>query len=168
MEARIIIIGGLPGTGKTTIANNLANAMGSVTYTKDLLEAAVVRSGLANANELKGVGYELLKTLALNCFNSGNSPILDCIAPAQRVSLYWEDLLELPIKYLECTCSNESLHQQRLESRERGIEGWYELTWQDVLGIKQQYKPFQKSRLILDSVDSLDENTIKALDYVRA
>lgn len=166
MEARVIIIGGLPGTGKTTLANNLADAMGGVTYTKDLLEAAVVRSGLAKANHLKGVGYELLKTLALNSFNNGKSPILDCIATAQRVSLYWENLIELPIKYIECICSNEALHQDRLESRERGIEGWYELTWQDVLEIKQKYKPFQKSRLILDSVNSLNENTIKALEYV--
>ena len=113
-----------------------------------------------------GVGYELLKTLALGDFNLGHSSILDCIAPVQRVNAYWKDIINTRPKYIECVCSNEVLHRKRLESRCRAIDGWYELSWSDVLEIKKQYQPFQEFGLILDSTANLGENTNKALNYV--
>lgn len=53
MEPKITIIGGIPGTGKTTIANELAKEIGAVLYTKDLLEAVIVHSGVAAVVGLK-------------------------------------------------------------------------------------------------------------------
>jgi len=38
LNPKIIIIGGLPGTGKTTIATKLAKEAGAALYTKDVLE----------------------------------------------------------------------------------------------------------------------------------
>ena len=168
MEPRIIIVGGLPGTGKTTISKRFSESIGAPVYTKDELEAVIVKGGLSNFENLRGVGYELLKTISLNNLNQGISSILDCIFPEHRVTAYWQQIISKPIKYIECICPDETLHRTRLEARRRGIDGWYELTWEQVQEIKKQYQPFQESRLILNLADDLNENTKKALKYTNA
>ena len=77
----------MPATGKTTIATSLSRSLAIPVYTKDHLEAAVVRRGLAAADELNGVGYELLAVLALDALAREQSCILDCIAAKSRTVL---------------------------------------------------------------------------------
>jgi predicted kinase len=167
MAPRIIIIGGIPGTGKTTLAELLSNELGVSLFNKDKLEAAIIRRGLAKKNTLNGVGYELLAELAEGEINQGRSVILDCIASATRVQEFWSNITSQDIKYIECICSSISLHKERIENRELNIQGWYEITWSDIQSIKETYQPFSENRLILDSVESLSMNLKKAIDYVR-
>ncbi|MFE5683837.1 AAA family ATPase [Streptomyces sp. NPDC056512] len=47
MESMLIVIGGLPGTGKSTLARLLAARIGAVHLRIDTIEQAIVRSGLA-------------------------------------------------------------------------------------------------------------------------
>lgn len=166
MESSIIIIGGIPGTGKTTIANALSKKIDAPVFTKDLLEAAIVRSGIVSTGELKGVGYELLAVLAKNELNLGRSAILDCIASSNSIKRFWSGLTNQRVKYIECVCSNRELHKTRIESRVRGIPGWYEITWNDILKIEGSYHPCSETRLILDAKDKLESNINRALEHV--
>ena len=163
---KIIIVGGIPGTGKTTISKALSEKAGISVYNKDKLEAAVVRRGLAGKYTLNGVGYELLAELALGEIEYNRSVILDCIASATRVSEFWGGLLAHEIRFIECVCSDEALHKERLESRKRNIPGWYELTWKEVASIKTSYQPFSENSLVLDSVDDLSKNIAMAIEYI--
>lgn len=45
----LIVMGGLPGTGKTTLARLLAARIGAVHLRVDTIEQAIVRSGVAGA-----------------------------------------------------------------------------------------------------------------------
>jgi len=135
MDSRVIIVGGIPGTGKTTIAEALSSELGVTLLSKDILEAAIVRTGIATRDTLKGVGYELLSAMAINELSLGRSVILDCVAPLSRVNEFWADLLSEEIRYIECICSNNQLHESRISSRVRSISGWYELTWNDISNI---------------------------------
>lgn len=164
----IIVIGGIPGTGKSTLAEALSSSLNLPLYAKDILEAAVVRRGLATSQTLSGVGYELMSTLAEQQVWFGNKVIVDFIASRQRIEAEWPSLLKAELKYIECVCSDSNLHRNRLEIRERNIEGWYELSWDNVLMIKREYQPFQEERLILDSVDDLHENIERAKKYILA
>ena len=167
MKPKVIIIGGLPGTGKTSLATGLSQALGIPVHSKDLLEAAVVRRGLARADSLNGVGYELLAVLANRALDQGQSCILDCIASSERVTDFWKSLVENSIRYIECICSDSSVHQTRIDNRERGIPGWYELSWTDVTNIQSTYTPWSEDRLVLDAMDDLNENLSKAIQYVQ-
>ena len=167
MEAQIIIVGGIPGTGKTTIANSLSKSINAPVFTKDILEAAVVRRGLATSKDLKGVGYELMAVLALNEFKQGRSSILDCIASTERVKMFWATLIHENTSYIECVCSDVSIHRELIKNRKRNIPNWYELEWNDVLKIKETYKPCSEERLVLDATECLQSNINKAIEYVR-
>lgn len=162
----IIVIGGISGAGKSTLAKELSKLLNIPSFSKDELEAAVSRKGLCNNKDTKNVGYELLSVLAQNQIDNNGSVIIDFIASKQRVMALWPKLLTNDIKYIECICSNVDIHKQRIESRNRGITGWYELTWSDVLKTKKVFQPLQENRLVLDSTNSLNDNIDKAIKYV--
>ena len=162
----IIIIGGVPGTGKTTLANELSRILNIPAFSKDELEAAIARKGLSSNKEMKGVGYEIMSTLAKRQLKNDSSAIFDFIASGKRTAELWPDLNRIKYKFIECVCSNQETHKKRINSRVRNIEGWYELKWEDVLEIEKIYEPLRHDGLVIDSINDLAENTAKALKYV--
>jgi predicted kinase len=162
----MIVIGGVPGTGKSTLANALSKDMNIPVFSKDELEAAVVRKGLGSSKNMHGVGYEILASLATKQIENGNNCIFDFIASRNRVEELWPQLLEYDIKYIECVCTMEDVHKDRIQSRNRNIKGWYELTWEEVLNIKSNYQSLKPERLVLDSICNVDSNIKLAKEYV--
>jgi len=69
---------------------------------------------------------------------------------------------------IECICSDEVAHRDRMKVRQRGIPGWHELDWSEVERVRSYYAPWDEERLILDAVNPLEENIAAALCYLRA
>jgi predicted kinase len=168
---KMIIFSGLPGTGKSSLAEALARQLGMPVFAKDWLEATLLRSGLVSTSENKplgSAGYELLSILAERQLMLNQSVILDSVAGTQTIRTRWHQLAK---QYgadrcvIECICSDETLHRARLNNRQRHIPGWHELEWADVEKAKQLYLPWEEEHLVLDMVDSVDENVIKARVY---
>jgi len=103
--------------------------------------------------------------MVINELRLGRSVLVDCVALLARVNDFWSDLLSEEIRYIECICSNNQLHESRISSRVRCIPGWYELTRNDISNIKGQYQPFSKCRLVVGASDNIDKNIAKAVEY---
>ena len=168
---KVMIFSGLPGTGKSTIAEMLGRELSIPVFAKDWLEATLLRSGLTPTLEDKPLGfagYELLSILAERQLMLNQSVILDSVAGTQSIRAQWHrlaDQYEAEWRVIECVCSDENLHRSRLNDRRRGIPGWHELQWADVEKAKQMYQPWKEERLVLDMVHALDENILKARVY---
>jgi hypothetical protein len=67
---------------------------------------------------------------------------------------------------IECSCSDEATQRDRMNVRQRGIPGRHELDWSEVERVKAYYVPWDEERLILDAVNSLEENIAAALRYL--
>ena len=64
---KLIVFSGLPGTGKSTLAEAVGKALQIPVFAKDWLEATLLKSGLKPTLEDKSLGfagYELLTVLA--------------------------------------------------------------------------------------------------------
>ena len=85
---QLIIFSGLPGTGKSALAETVGRNLGMPVFAKDWLEATLVRSGLKPGVEDKALGfagYELLTILAERQLMLGQSVILDSVAGSQSI-----------------------------------------------------------------------------------
>jgi hypothetical protein len=70
-------------------------------------------------------------------------------------------------RVIECICSDEAIHRARLETRQRRIPGWLELTWADIEHVKGYYSPWNEDRLIVDMVNSPAENLQAVLTFLQ-
>jgi predicted kinase len=168
---KLIIFTGLPGTGKSALAEAVGRGLGIPVFAKDWLEAVLLCSKLVPAEtekQLGSIGYDLLTTLAERQLSLDQSVILDSVASTESIRNTWRDLgkkYKAERRVIECVCSNISVHRERLEQRQRNIPGWHELQWSDVEFVQSYFAPWDEERLILDSVNPIDQNILAALKY---
>lgn len=168
---KLIVFSGLPGTGKSTLAEALGNYLTVPVFAKDWLEATLVRSDLVPSHPNKplgSAGYELLTMLAERQLMLGQSVILDSVASTQTIRDAWKRLSEqyqADWRVIECICSDEAVHLQKIGERQRKIPGWHELKWQDVEKVKGYFVPWEGERLILDMMNPFAQNLSRLIAY---
>ena len=168
---KLIVFSGLPGTGKSTLAEAVGKDSSIPVFAKDWIEATLLRNGLKPTDIEKSlgfIGYELLTVLAERQLMLGQSFILDSVAASQSIRSTWHQLSKrynAGWRVIECICSDESLHRSRLKDRQRNIPGWHELEWSEVERVKRYYSAWEGERLVLNMTDSFNENFLKAKIY---
>lgn len=169
---QLIVFSGLPGVGKSSLAEDVGRELGIPVFASDWLQAALKRSQLGDAAEQRMgfAGYELLTTLAERQLMLGQPAILDSVASIGAVREQWRTLIR---KYratwhvIECVCSDETVHRQRLEGRQRHIPGWHELDWGEVERVRGYFAPWTEQRLIVDTMRPHQENVHSVLTYLK-
>jgi predicted kinase len=171
---KLIVFSGLPGTGKSALAEIVAREFCIPVFAKDWLEATLVRNQLKPMNPDKPLGsasYEFLTVLAERQLMLGQSVILDSVASTKSIRATWRKLAETyhaEWLVVECICSDEKIHRARLSMRQRGISGWHELKWSEVQRVKEYYYPWDEDRLILDAIQPLEDNIEVVFKFLRS
>lgn len=170
---QLIVFTGLPGTGKSTIAEAVARELKIPVFAKDWLEATLRRSELRAGDDKKNLGYagyELLTTLAERQLMLQQSVILDSVASMENVREQWRALAEkyhAQWRVIECVWSDENAHRAHLAKRQRHIPGWHELEWNEVERVKSYFVQWNEGRLILDAANVLERNVARAIQYLK-
>lgn len=79
------------------------------------------------------------------------SAVLDCPID-DAIAARWRQLAEqhqARLVVVDCVCSDQRTHRERLEGRRRGIPGWHEVGWAHVERMRAEYPPL--CRLISSS-----------------
>lgn len=158
---RLVVVSGLPGTGKSTIAELAARILACPLVSKDLIEATLWRSGIGAEAGSGWAAYELMTTLAEGQMRLGQSAVLDSVATYERIRARWRALAAeagASFQVVECVCSDDALHRTRLDVRVRGIPGWYEIDWAQVERTRTNFEPWSEPRLVLDAAMPLSQN----------
>ncbi len=167
---QLIVFSGLPGTGKSKLAEVTASQLFMPVFAKDWLEATLLNVGFERTDRLGYAGYDLLTMLDRRQLSLGQSVILDSVASFERIREVWRNLAHefgAEWRVVECVCSDEAVHRKRLHGRQRIIPGWHELTWADVDQVRDYYEPWVGDRLMVDAVRPFAENLRAVLTYLQ-
>ncbi len=168
-EAILFLFGGLPGTGKSTVAGALAAATGAWHLRLDTLEQALIRVGLCTRETLQGKGYEVACALAGEQLARATSVIADCVNPLELTRNWWRAVASAAscrTLEVEFICSDAALHRERAESRFVDIPGLKLPTWAEIQA--REYEPWTTPHLVLDTARlPVDAAVARILDAAR-
>lgn len=160
----LIIITGLPGVGKTTLAKNLAPLVNGQVLSTDKIRKELFPSPTYSQLEQREV-FDAMIFAAKNLTNVGTNCILDATFNREQSRIEVKNKLGLTdnqFHIIECICQ-EDLAMSRLESRKNDYSDATVEVYQKMKIIRE---PVKAEHLTLNTKFSPDENARKAIDYI--
>jgi len=160
--AALIVFGGLPAAGKTTLSRAIAREMAATYLRIDAIEQALRSSGLIT-EDIGPAGYVVAYALAESNLKLGQNVVADSVNPVAATRDAWRRIAaeaDAIIVEIEVICSDPVEHRRRVEARAVDIPGLVPPTWQEV--VDRDYEPWNRPRALLDTAkrsvaDSLAE-----------
>jgi predicted kinase len=162
-SAILIIFGGLPGTGKTTLARALAEQLGAVFLRIDTVEQTL-RQSQTFAGSMDDTGYRVAYAVASDNLRLGRTVVADSVNPLQITRNAWRAsaaAVGARAVEVEVVCSNAAEHRRRVEFRLTDIPGLSLPSWQEVCD--REYDPWDRSHIVVDTSDRSVEQALTAL-----
>jgi predicted kinase len=161
----LIIFGGLPGTGKTTIARALAKQLEAVYLRIDSIEQAIRTSAFRPAGaDIGPEGYFVACELAADNLRMGRTVVTDSVNPDLLTRKAYRAVAEaekVSLLEIEVICSDKTEHQKRIETRKSDIPGLVLPTWQSV--VAREYENWDRPHLLLDTSSSTTQECVQEI-----
>ena len=142
---------GLPGSGKTTIAHQLAAGFECAVISVDTIERGLHEAGIAADQPTGLAAYAAATGLVDVQLSLGLSVVIDAVNHDPAARQAWLDLAEAhgaDISVVVVTCSDEQLHRQRLTARRR--DRWAS-SWEHVFELRDSWTPWPVETEVVDT-----------------
>lgn len=159
----LIVFGGLPGTGKTTIARELALQLGAVYLRIDAIEQALRDCG-AIRHPMDDAGYRVAYAIAADNLRIGRTIIADSVNPLTGTRDAWVAIAKGAGSHaieIEVVCSEVCEHRRRSEARISDIPGLKLPTWQEI--VSREYHPWDREHIVVDTACQSIEQSVHFL-----
>lgn len=147
----LIVFGGLPGTGKTTLARAIAEERRATYLRIDTIEQALRSSGML-AGDVGPAGYLVAYAVAEANLRLGRIVVADCVNPLGITRDAWQRVARdasATIIEVELICSDRVEHRRRVETRSLDVADLVPPTWEQV--VRREYEPWQRPRVTIDT-----------------
>lgn len=159
----LIIFSGLPGTGKTATARELARQIGATYLRIDSIEQAIRDSG-ASTHPMSDAGYRIGYALAEENLLLGRDVIADSVNPLSLTRDAWLEVAKnthARALEIEIQCSDATEHRHRVETRASDIPGLRLPTWNEI--VSREYHVWEREPLIIDTASCDVETAVQLI-----
>lgn len=161
----VILVSGLQGTGKTTLARALAARLDMSVFSRDpfmksLMQHGVPLNGMPERgiSSISKLGYAMLTVILEQQLIRGSSVVLECVM-SPEIQGTWAAIGRdhgARLLCVECFCSDRAAHRDRIERRHQAGES--PMTWEWVSGAPESYWTNSNAHYLADAVKSVDTN----------
>jgi len=155
----LLIFGGLPASGKSTISKRVARELSAAYIRVDTIEQTLRDSGF---DKVYSEGYELAYKIAAENLSLGLTVVADSVNPISITRDAWRSIGEkamVPALEIEIVCSDQEEHKRRVESRTVDIEQSTQITWTDVLN--REYESWIQADVVIDTAGDSPEQSFE-------
>lgn len=165
----LIIFGGLPGSGKTTIARALARELGAIHLRIDTIEQSIRASGMLRS-EVGPAGYMVGYGIAEDNLRLGNVVVADSVNSLKVTRDAWLSVAArsgAPAVEIEIICSDQDEHRRRAETRATDIPGLRKPSWEEIAA--RDYDDWGQRPIVVDTAkQSVDQAVAELMSKLGA
>lgn len=147
----LVVMSGLPGTGKTRLAAALARALGCALVSVDTVEHGLREAGVDADQPVGLAAYAVANRVVSVQLALGHTVVADAVNHHPDARRAWVDLARehgQDLRVVEVRCSDEALHRRRLRTRVHELR---EVTWQRVVDLRDSWAPWPVATLVVDT-----------------
>jgi predicted kinase len=165
----LIVLSGLPGTGKTVLAAAVARQLGAVLLSVDPVDSALAAEGVHERGAAGRAAYAVVGALAEQNLALGATVVVDAVNAVGEAKTFWIDLARQSgarLLAVETILSDRALHRARLADRVREL-AIAEPTWEAVVLRGEEWVAWPFAPLVVDSVEPFELNVARVLEAAR-
>lgn len=170
-DRMLVVVSGLPGTGKSTLADALARRLGAVRVSVDPIEDALLSSGLPPSWETGVAAYRAAAAVAELNLSIGRTVVADAVNDSEAARDTWRSAAARagsPITFVVLHLADTAAHRRRIEHRTWDLAHVPPLAWQDVLDRASSAEPWTgDDHLRIDAGAPVEEIVVQVLAWLR-
>lgn len=164
----LVVVSGLPGTGKSTLADALAARLRAPVASVDPIEGAIVRAGIPQSFETGLAAYLVAAAVADAALAAGLDVIVDAVSSVEPARDMWRGLAArhgATMRVLVCELPDDEVALERLARRERDL-GIPEPAAEALAARRAEWTPWPEPHIVLDGRARADGNVERALAWI--
>lgn len=154
----LVVISGLPGTGKSAVATEVARATDAVHLSIDTVEDALLGAGFPRSWTTGVAAYEAVRAAAEQNLGLGRNVVVDAVNDSEPARDTWRGAAATtgaPLMFVLLTLDDEVEHRRRLEGRTRDLTNVLEPNWEDVSSRRATFEPWADVHVRVNASESL-------------
>jgi predicted kinase len=165
----LIVLSGLPATGKSALAARVARELGAVLLSVDPVDSALAQVGVHEDGPPGLAAYAVVGAMAEQNLALGTTVVVDAVNAVGEAKTFWIELARkrgARLLAIEAILSDGALHRERLAGRIREL-AIPEPTWEAVILRRDEWVAWPFAPLVVDSIEPLELNVARVLEAAR-
>ena len=165
----LVVVSGLPGSGKSALADGIGLALRAPVLSVDPIESAILRAGVPRSFETGLAAYLVAEAGADGFLAAGLDAVVDSVSSVAPARDLWRGLAArhgTALRVIVCAL-DPVVAQGRIAGRTRDLV-LPEPTWEDLRARAGEWTPWPEPHLVLDSLQPPGANLDRALAWLAA